>query len=200
MGSSFVTQSIYYIDSYVPSYLASDNAYGQALRDRIQALMEMQEWSVIEINGPRILQTPDCPPPPGMVTVRVGALVSEFDTEIVMGGDEQTECRHLETWFDRTICGLCNGMHTICVECGDLLSDCGPQLDRTQPNAFKWAREQVEQEKPLPRPAPLQREAWERFDGEGEYVECDSCGQTCVAPIKARADQRIICDDCMGKS
>jgi hypothetical protein len=75
-------QSVYYLASYVPTSLANDESYCQAMRDRITALMEMQDYTIDEIVGPVIFATPDCPPPDGMVNVQVTAKVHEFDTWI----------------------------------------------------------------------------------------------------------------------
>jgi hypothetical protein len=47
-----------------------------------------------------------------------------------------TECQHLDTWFDRTLCA-CGGqdgypgmMHTICVDCGTILGPDGIRHQR----------------------------------------------------------------------
>lgn len=33
-------------------------------------------------------------------------------------------CQHDKQAFDRTLCGVCDGMHTYCVDCGERLDTC----------------------------------------------------------------------------
>jgi hypothetical protein len=78
--------SLYFREAYVPEYLAHSESYMYAFRDRLKSLMEMQDYSIVQLGEPFILSTPDCPPAPGMVTVRVEAVVREFDSVIPMSG------------------------------------------------------------------------------------------------------------------
>ncbi len=76
--------TLYVRESYVPEYLTKSESYMFAFQDRLRALMEMQDFTILELGEPYILATPDCQPAPGMVTVRVEALVREFDGEVPM--------------------------------------------------------------------------------------------------------------------
>lgn len=39
-----------------------------------------------------------------------------------LDGDEP--CTHEVSHFDRSLCGLCDGMHTYCADCRKVLDDC----------------------------------------------------------------------------
>lgn len=80
-------QSLYCLESFVPSWLIRDAGYIEAYRDRIRALMEMQDYAVDEITMPFVVETPDCPAVPGMCVFRVEAIVREYDVEVPMDDD-----------------------------------------------------------------------------------------------------------------
>lgn len=84
-------QSLYYLESFIPSWLVRDASYIEAYRDRIQALMEMQDYEVDEITMPSVIETPNCPTVPGMCVLRVEALVREYDIEVPMDEDADEE-------------------------------------------------------------------------------------------------------------
>jgi hypothetical protein len=76
--------TLYYAESYIPAWLAHDRGYTAALKYRIESMMKMEDFNVKEIGEPFIMPTPDCEPAPGMVTIRVEAIVTEFDCEVPM--------------------------------------------------------------------------------------------------------------------
>lgn len=81
-------QSLYFLETFVPVWLTNDPGYQSAFQDRLRSLMEMREYTVDYISTPVITNTPDCPPAPGMCTMRVEAVVSEFDCVLPMSEEE----------------------------------------------------------------------------------------------------------------
>jgi len=75
-------ESTYYIESLVPSFLASDGGYIAVLKKYLFDIVSSQEWTVMD--GPRrtwksagqILVEP----PTGFVEVHIEVTVREFDT------------------------------------------------------------------------------------------------------------------------
>lgn len=81
-------QSIRYIESYIPSWLARDAGYLEGFKQRLEALMQMQDYDIIHLGEPKVIDTYACPPAPGMCTMRVEAVVSEFDCVLPMSEEE----------------------------------------------------------------------------------------------------------------
>lgn len=81
--------NLYWLESYVPAWIARDESYRYAFRERLVQMMEMRDYEVREICEPFVHETPDCPPPPGLVTIRVECIAREFDA--VIDGDFEDE-------------------------------------------------------------------------------------------------------------
>jgi hypothetical protein len=88
-------QSLYYLESFVPSWLTQDAGYVAAFKTRLKDLMEMQEFAVDEIDEPFVKKTPDCPSMPGMCVFRVEATVREYDVDVPDEDEEDEQT----TWF-----------------------------------------------------------------------------------------------------
>jgi hypothetical protein len=83
-----VSVSRYYLDSLVPSWLASDPGYLTALGTHLVDRMHLQGYS--EVGWPQISEAPsDVAPPVGMLLVRATITVEEFDID--MGDDDQPD-------------------------------------------------------------------------------------------------------------
>lgn len=72
----------YFIESYIPHWLTRDDAYKQALVNRLEKLMDMQDFTAVSDVELFLVDSPDCPPEPGMVTIRAEVRVKEFDIQV----------------------------------------------------------------------------------------------------------------------
>ena len=76
-----MTQSTYYLDSLIPSWLAADRAYRQALGDHLLDRLAHQGYQPVA----RVAfddAPSEVPVPVGMILLRAAVTVQEFDVEM----------------------------------------------------------------------------------------------------------------------
>lgn len=72
--------TFYFFESLVPTWLASDVAYIESLKEYLRSMMRLQDYEVLQIT--HFEYTPETPLPIGTTLVRVEAAVREFDLEV----------------------------------------------------------------------------------------------------------------------
>lgn len=76
-----MTRSVYYLNSFVPSWLQHDGGYRAALTQHLRDRLTMQGYEIVAPIRIR-RDDGDVPPPVGMVMLRVETEVEEFDVEV----------------------------------------------------------------------------------------------------------------------